>query len=100
MGYIIKLSKKSCENKCVEFLLYNLIQITRKKIHVYILWLEDGESYFSHNIQIFPISLMAKSKYITNQGIQKNRVKNDRNNFEFPTLLSSEQGNLEWENFK
>ena len=32
--------------------------------------------------------------------ISKNRVKNDRNNCEFPALLSSEQGNLEQENLK
>ena len=31
-------------------------------------------------------------------GKQKNRVKNDRNNFEIPALLSCEWGNPEWEN--
>ena len=34
------------------------------------------------------------------QGIQKNRVKNDRKYFEFPALLSSERGNAEQENLK
>ena len=35
-----------------------------------------------------------------NQGMYKNRVKNSRNFFEIPTLLSCEQGNPEWENSK
>ena len=30
----------------------------------------------------------------------ENRVKNDRNNFEIPALLSCERGNPEWENSK
>ena len=33
-------------------------------------------------------------------GYTKNRVKNDRKNFELLALLSSEQGNLEQENLK
>jgi hypothetical protein len=34
------------------------------------------------------------------QGILKNMVKTDRNNFDIPTLLSCERGNPEWEKFK
>ena len=35
------------------------------------------------------------------QGMYKNRVKNDRNVFEIPTLLYyCEEGNPEWENSK
>ena len=36
--------------------------------------------------------------FYLSQGMYKNRLKNDRNIFEIPALLSCERGNLEWEN--
>ena len=41
------------------------------------------------------LEVMRSLSYDLNQGMYKNRVENDRNNFEIPALLSCEQANPE-----
>ena len=58
---------------------------------------------WSRHENIFVITKKAKSysnMALTNQGMYKNRVNNDRFFFAIPALLSCERGNPEQENSK